>query len=194
MTRLFVLIAALVTLSTCATAEGSHQPYKGFEARDIASLSKDDIRQLQAGSGWGLALPAELNGYPGPAHVLELADELGLSDNQKQRMEATFEVMRENAISKGELLIAAERKLDHGFKSGSLDATSLEQLIDAAEAARADLRYVHLSRHLVTLEVLDAEQVRKYSELRGYAADPCTTIPDGHDVAMWRRHNRCFDK
>ena len=142
------------------------------------------------------ALPCPLNSMdtPAPAHVLELADELGLSDNQKQRMEATFEVMREDAISKGELLIAAERKLDHGFKSGSLDATSLERLIDAAEAARADLRYVHLSRHLVTLEVLDADQVRKYSELRGYAADPCATVPDGHDVAMWRRHNRCFNK
>jgi hypothetical protein len=36
----------------------------------------------------GLALPAELNGYPGPIHVLELSDKLGLSAEQKSRIEA----------------------------------------------------------------------------------------------------------
>ena len=40
---------------------------------DIKSLSQDDQSALLAGRGMGLARPAELNGYPGPAHVLELA-------------------------------------------------------------------------------------------------------------------------
>ena len=31
----------------------------------------------------GLALAAELNGYPGPSHVLELADKLELSAEQR---------------------------------------------------------------------------------------------------------------
>ena len=31
----------------------------------------------------GLALAAELNGYPGPRHVLDLADQLGLTPEQQ---------------------------------------------------------------------------------------------------------------
>jgi hypothetical protein len=33
----------------------------------------------------GLALAAELNGYPGPAHVIELAKSLGLSEPQRAK-------------------------------------------------------------------------------------------------------------
>ncbi len=34
----------------------------------------------------GLALAAELNGYPGPAHVIELADSLELTEAQRTRI------------------------------------------------------------------------------------------------------------
>jgi hypothetical protein len=27
--------------------------------------------------------------------------------------------------------------------------------------------------------------------LRGYAEDPCLAVPEGHDAAMWRKHNGC---
>ena len=194
MSRPFAIMIASIAIASYAAAEETHQPYKGFEARDITSLSDQDIAALQDGSGWGLALPAELNGYPGPAHVLELSDELDLSDDQKQQATSIFEEMRADAITKGEALIVAEYKLDQGFKSGDLDETSLKQLIDNAEAARADLRFVHLSRHLMTLEFLDDEQVTAYAVLRGYATDPCTSVPEGHDATMWRRHNGCDDQ
>ncbi len=190
--RAFILASA-VAIPFVATAEGTHQPYAGFETRDIASLSQQDVQALRDGSGWGLALPAELNGFPGPLHVLELSDELGLSDNQEQRIALIFEAMRGEAIEKGQALIDAERNLDEGFGSGSLDANSLRRLIGAAEAARADLRYVHLSRHLMTVDILDARQVAAYAVLRGYAADPCASVPEGHDAAMWRRHNGCVE-
>lgn len=193
MQRLFVLIAASIAFAPFAAAEETQKPYEGFEARDITSLSDQDIAALREGSGWGLALPAELNGYPGPAHVLELADELGLSDAQKKRMTKVFEAMRRDAIVKGQALIQAEKRLDQGFETGSLDASSLKRLIDAAEAARADLRFVHLSRHLMTLELLDLDQVTQYALLRGYSSDACSSVPDGHDASMWRRHNNCND-
>lgn len=194
MLRFSVLLAASIALVSYAKAEQNHQPYRGFEARDITSLSDQDIEALRNGSGWGLALPAELNGYPGPAHVLELADKLGLSDDQKHSMTLIFEAMRTDAIEKGDALIEAERNLDQGFKSGALNATSLRGLIEDAEAARADLRFVHLSRHLTTLAILDADQVTEYSALRGYLSDQCATVPEGHDATMWRRHNGCVDQ
>ena len=189
-----ILIAALmIVVGAPALTENNHQPYKGFETRDIASLSKKDIGELQSGAGWGLALPAELNGFPGPAHVLELQVDLELSPSQAIEMQAIFDAMKVEAVTQGNVLIKAERDLDQGFKSGGLSPEKLRSLITAAEAARANLRYIHLSRHLMSFDVLSAGQISKYSELRGYTSDPCQSVPDGHDAEMWRRHNGCGD-
>jgi hypothetical protein len=45
--------------------------------RPIKALSAEQIADLKAGQGLSLALAAELNGYPGPRHVLELGKQLG---------------------------------------------------------------------------------------------------------------------
>jgi hypothetical protein len=63
-------------------------PHAGQEVRDIKSLSDGDIQSLQNGTGeafGGMAKMAELNGYPGPRHVLDVASELQFTD--RQRME-----------------------------------------------------------------------------------------------------------
>jgi hypothetical protein len=45
---------------------------------------------------------------------------------------------------------------------------------------------------LETPPLLTADQIVRYNDLRGYdAADPCDAVPEGHDAAMWRRHNGC---
>ena len=51
----------------------------------MKSLSDQQLSDLRAGRGMGMALPAELNGYPGPVHVLELADALGLTPEQREK-------------------------------------------------------------------------------------------------------------
>ena len=51
----------------------SASPYVGLEAREIKALSEEQRQELLDGHGMGLALAAELNHYPGPKHVLELA-------------------------------------------------------------------------------------------------------------------------
>lgn len=187
----FIIFAGLIFGAPIAAEP--KQPYKGFESRDISSLSETDIDALQSGAGWGLALPAELNGYPGPAHVLELSQELELSLQQTADVQSIFDAMKTDAVFKGTELIEAERRLDDGFKSGNLTLASLTNLIAVAERARAELRFVHLSRHLKTIEVLNDAQISKYSTLRGYGADPCQSVPDGHDAEMLRRHNGCGD-
>ena len=84
---------ALVALGGGASAQ-MHQPsYAGMQARPIKSLSDQQIADLKAGRGMGMALPAELNGYPGPSHLLELADQLDLSTEQRQTS-AMFEGMK----------------------------------------------------------------------------------------------------
>ncbi len=189
--KIWHFIFAVLIFGAPVAADTKHQPYKGLEERDISSLSETDIAELQSGAGWGLALPAELNGYPGPAHVLELSEELGLNARQIASVQAIFDAMKVDAIGRGTDLIEAERRLDAGFKSGNLTQTSLMALIVKAENARAGLRFVHLSRHLKTIEILDDEQISEYAMLRGYGSDPCGAIPEGHDAELWRKHNRC---
>ena len=109
-------------------------------------------------------------------------------------MTSIFEAMRAEAITMGEALIQAEQRLDQGFKSSELVESSLRQLIDKAEAVRADMRFVHLSRHLMMIVLLDDVQIAAYSVIRGYATDPCASVPDGHDAKTRRTHNGCGDR
>ena len=187
------LVALLLALppTSPAAQEHGHAAYAGFETRSIKSLSAADMEELRRGGGWGLALPAELNGVPGPAHLLELRDELGLAPDQVAAIEAIFAAMRAEAVAAGERLIAAEAALDAAFRAGELDAARLRALVDAAAAIRGELRFIHLTRHLETPPLLTEAQLHRYAVLRGYASDPCATVPEGHDPAMWRRHNRC---
>lgn len=191
MRRHLILALVLTAASHQSAADESYTPYAGLETREIATLSESDIADLEAGRGWGFALAAELNGHPGPAHVLELAEALDLSHNQIARIEVIFQQMQEEALARGADFISAERALNAAFARGGLDATELAALVNAAGQARADLRFVHLSRHLYTLDVLTKEQVDQYNVMRGYADDPCTSVPEGHNETMWRRHNGC---
>lgn len=206
MIRLFPLLVAMI-LPSAAPAQDHGQgtqshtpqavapsPYAGMETRAIKSLSDQDIADLRRGAGWGLALAAELNGVPGPAHLLELADEIGLSADQIAAIGSIFSAMQAEAQAAGDRLIAAEAAIEAAFRDGGLTPDRLRALIDTAAAARAELRYVHLSRHLETPPLLTPGQIARYNELRGYgAADPCDAVPAGHDPTMWRRHNGCED-
>lgn len=188
------ILMALALLLPCA-ASAQHAdlaPYAGFEGRDIKTLSDSDLADLRRGAGWGLALAAELNGVPGPAHLLELKDQIGLSAAQVSAIEAIFARMQSDAQAAGAEFIAAEAAIDAAFRDGAVTSDALRALVDRAATARAELRYVHLLRHLETPPLLTAEQIAHYNRLRGYgAADPCAAVPEGHDAAMWRRHNKC---
>ena len=56
----------------------------------------------------GLALAAGLNGYPGPSHVLELAQQLGLEEAQCIRVRDLSDAMKRDAVAVGEQLVALE--------------------------------------------------------------------------------------
>ena len=81
---LTLLIVAILTSTSFLVQATSTltSPYAGEEARVIKSLWAKDIDDLLNGRGWGLAKPAELNGVPGPVHLLELKSEIGLSSEQ----------------------------------------------------------------------------------------------------------------
>lgn len=61
--------------------------------REIKTLSASDIEELSNGSGWGFAKAAELNGVPGPVHMLEMKTEIGLGEKQVRELENLYEQM-----------------------------------------------------------------------------------------------------
>ncbi|MEJ6393149.1 hypothetical protein V8J82_07785 [Gymnodinialimonas sp. 2305UL16-5] len=166
---LIVVFPAVVLAQTHDVTHGSTpSDDAGEETRLIKSLSEQDLEEIQRGGGWGLARAAELNGVPGPTHLLELAEPIGLTEDQRDGIEAIQVQMQADAIAAGERFIAAEQALDAAFQRGAPDAETLERLVIEAGEARADLRLVHLNAHLLTLPLLTDAQVSQYSVLRGY--------------------------
>jgi Spy/CpxP family protein refolding chaperone len=120
----------------------------------------------------GLALAAELNGYPGPAHVIELADSLELTEVQRTRIEALFAAMKAETVPLGQKLIAQEAELERQFAGKTITEPSLTSSIHAIAQTQAGLRARHLKYHLSTSEILTPSQIKRYTELRGYSNGP----------------------
>ncbi len=192
--RQFYAFLLSVALSTqMALAQQSHvSKYLGQENRQIKSLSQSDINELRKGAGWGLAKAAELNGVPGPLHILEMAEKINLTTEQKSKIEAIYQGMKAKAIRLGNRLIDKETQLNEQFANRTINQATLEQLVGEIAKIRTELRVVHLSTHLQTPNILTEQQITLYNELRGYKKDPCSHVPEGHDAQMWKMHNGCL--
>jgi hypothetical protein len=173
-----VLAACLLGLPASA-AEMQANPYAGQQGRPIKALSDEDIAALRNGEGMGMAKVAELNFYPGPAHVLALAKQLGLTDDQVRKTQAIHDRMSAGAKSLGAELIAHEQTLDQLFAKGRVtpDRLTAETLVLGELQGR--LRSVHLIAHLEMRDVLTAEQIASYQRLRGYI-DTVTPVQHHH--------------
>lgn len=149
-----------------------HQQHAGADAahRRVQAYLEEFDQVVGEGRGFGLAFAADQNGYPGPLHVLELKDQLGLTPAQAARMKALFDAMLVEARARAAQLAAAEARLRQVFADGTADTASVRAAVTAAEAARADVRLVHLLTHLEARDVLSESQRRAYHHLRWGAA------------------------
>jgi hypothetical protein len=170
MKQFITLSIALVTFA--AGAAIGQTPYAGMQTRSIKALSDQQITDLRAGRGMGLALAAELNGYPGPSHLLELADKIGLSDAQRNSARGMFEAMKAETIPVGEHLIAQEAALDKLFADRVVTPETLKAATAEIGVTQAELRAAHLKYHLSTVALLSRDQMQRYAELRGYGDQP----------------------
>lgn len=188
-----VLILILIPFSSFSASKHSHKSkYVGQEKRAIKSLSESDIEELKHGKGWGLAKAAELNGVPGPIHLLEMKGEIKLSPEQMRRIEDVYQRMKRQAIPLGLELIELERRLDNHFANGTITEKLLNELLGEIAHVYKKLRYTHLAAHLETPTIVTPQQIALYNKLRGYSSeDPCENIPEGHDPEMWKRHHNC---
>lgn len=166
-TRFVLPLSLLVAAMPVWAADA---PYAGLQNRPIKALSSQEVGDLRAGRGMGMALAAELNNYPGPRHVLDLSDRLGLSVDQKSRVSELFDEMAARAQALGAQILDAEARLDRSFASGQTEETALRSMTADIAGLKGELRYVHLRYHLVVRDLLSKDQIARYSALRGYGS------------------------
>ena len=169
LTGIVACLATTFAVGAQASGKTGKAPYAGQQGRAIKSLSAEDIAALEAGRGWGFAKPAELNGYPGPLHVLELGQELDLTAGQRRSVQAVFDEMKAAAQKAGQVFLTAERALDAAFAKGVATPDAIADLTLASAKARAEVQRVHLQAHLQTTPLLTKMQRHQYVTLRGYA-------------------------
>ena len=160
----------LAGLLACGAAAAQHHgSYAGQQDRAIKALSDEETKQYLAGAGMGYARAAELNGYPGPMHVLELADKLSLTPEQRAATQRLMESHKAEARAIGAKRVAAEKSLDELFRSGRADAKQVSEAVRAASQIEGEYRLTHLDTHLKMRALLSDHQVAQYSVLRGYS-------------------------
>jgi hypothetical protein len=161
----------------CAVQQGGHHshgptgqasPYAGQQSREIKALSDQEVKDLLAGAGMGMAKAAELNRHPGPMHALELADRLSLTPRQREELSALMRRHKAEAARLGERVVALERELDALFARGSPTPGQVERLSLAIGEAHGRVRAEHLKTHLETTALLTPAQVEAYVAARGY--------------------------
>lgn len=143
-------------------------PYVGQQTREIKALSPQEQRGWLEGQGMGLARAAELNGYPGPMHVLEHAAALRLTESQAAATRALMDAHKAQVRSLGAQLVEAERELDALLRDKTITEEQLRQRVEAIARLQGQIRASHLVTHLRQTKILDAAQVAQYNKLRGY--------------------------
>ncbi|MEM1269330.1 MAG: periplasmic heavy metal sensor [Bacteroidota bacterium] len=147
----------------------SHSPYAGQETAAVLGLTAAEVAGFRNGAGLGFARPAELSSYPGPMHVLELADSLDLSPEQRQLAQQYMHAVKTEARRLGADLVDAERQLDALFVSSVADSASVAQAVAQSGALRERIRTAHLHAHLAMRDALTPAQISVYDRLRGYS-------------------------
>jgi Spy/CpxP family protein refolding chaperone len=156
--------AAFVVAAAAAAGVAQAQHHRP----DSKALSAQEIEQYRAGAGMGYARAAELNHFPGPMHVLELADKLALSEEQRSATKRLMDTHKAEARAIGAKLVEAEQALEALFKSGRVDPVALAGATHAAARLQGEYRLSHLETHRRMRALLSAEQVAQYDRLRGY--------------------------
>ncbi|PAP78215.1 Spy/CpxP family protein refolding chaperone [Rubrivirga marina] len=167
----FALAALLaLTLAVPLRAQHGHAAHGAAPTTDgPAGLTADEVAGLRQGHGLGMARPAELNHYPGPLHVLELAGDLGLDAEQRATAERLRADMLAEAVPLGERIVQAEHHLDALFAYEEASPDAVGRMTAHIAELRGRLRAAHLRAHLGMRDALTPEQIVAYGRLRGHA-------------------------
>ena len=166
-----VLLLGLGAATLAAAQSGGHGgagrhggPAPAHQAVQAYLTEFEEV--VREGRGFGMAFPADQNGYPGPMHALELKDRLQLTAEQETRLQALLHGMFAESVPKGARLLDAEARLRRLFASGAAEEATVRAAVAEVEQARREVRLVHLLVHLKTRDLLSGEQRRQYHEAR----------------------------
>ena len=115
--QLISILFIIINANASASWQKSH--YVDQTQNEIKAISNKDLMGLKRGYGTpfgGMAKAAELNGLPGPRHVLDLKNELNLSQETVRKIDDIFHKMASQAKLLGQELIAIESKMDKNLK------------------------------------------------------------------------------
>ena len=165
--------AALLIAAPNSTIEGARagtppqtqSQHAATQMQQHHSCLEEERASMERGEGFGMAMAADHNGYPGPRHVLDMAADLHLTAEQRAAMQKIFAEMHEKAVARGKEMFEAEARLDQMFRDARPEADLREQAF-RVDSIHAELRWIHLSAHLAAQKVLSVEQIAQYTRLR----------------------------
>ena len=171
-----VLAAAWLALSPALAHDGHEHGgappvapnYAAPPAREIKALSSQEQRGWMEGENMGMARAAELNGYPAPMMVLEMAQTLKLTPQQAA---ATRELMTRHKAEVRKLgaeLVDAERQLDVAFREHHADPADVDRLTGQISQLQGRIRASHLRTHVAAQALLTPEQMQQYAGMHGF--------------------------
>lgn len=145
-------------------------PYATLPGAGATGLLPQEVESLTKGEGMALAMAAELNGYPGPRHLLDAAaaGQLDLRPDQREALTRLYDGMLVEAKAKGQEILRAEEELAMRFRHGRIDEAGLREILGQIGQLRAGLRLIHLRTHLETGALLTPDQIARYKTVRGY--------------------------
>lgn len=158
------MLKILTVVMTCAVALPATAQHHGNHAGERPK----EIDQYRAGAGMGYAKAAELNHFPGPMHVLELADKLQLTTEQRVATKRLMDAHKAEARGIGAKLVEAERAIEVLFRRGPVSEPALADAVRRTAALQGEYRLAHLETHRRMRALLTEAQVAQYDKLRGY--------------------------
>lgn len=182
MRSLLALVLVVSVATPAAAGQPLTSPYRTQIVSEIRGMSSTEIDDLREGRGMGLARAAELNGYPGPRHVLDAVEaaQLHLSPEQLQAVRQLFERMSDEARRLGAAILQEEAALEAAFRAGRIAEADLHARVARLAALSGELRAIHLRTHLETRGLLTEHQIKRYNEVRGYIGLPVSQEQHRH--------------
>lgn len=159
----------ILTASSFLLYAQHHSHYSSEAGNEIKALTSEQVTGYLTGEGMGLAKAAELNHYPGPKHVLNLVNELNLTQAQIDSTKKFVHSVKEEAVHIGKLIIEQEKQLNQLFSDGNADEESVQNLVNEIAKHQGELRFIHLNAHIKQKKILTTEQISLYDKLRGYS-------------------------
>ena len=141
------------------------------EGTGIPALSEAQAASYLDGEAMWQASVAELNHYPSPRRVLELAEALELAEGQRRATTRLHEETRREAIRLGGELVALEQRLNRIFVWNQATADNIAKTVLDIGTLQTQLRLTHLAASIRQKSLLTEEQVRRYDELQGRGMD-----------------------